>query len=151
MADRAGPGTGSGAGLRLLVFRVGDLTCAVEVRSVREVLPPQPATRVPGAAPAVAGLVNVRGALVPLVDGRHALGHPAREGGSIVLLEVAERTVGVVVDEVLDLVTVGDGEWAERRELPGVDPRVVRAVGRSDGVAFILLDFNALLAPLLGA
>ncbi len=110
-----------------------------------------PATRVPGAAPAVAGLVNVRGTLVPLVDGRRALGHTAGDGGSVVLLEVAERTVGMVVDEVLDLVTVGDGEWAERRELPGVDPRVVRAVGKSDGVAFVLLDFSALLAPLLGA
>jgi purine-binding chemotaxis protein CheW len=141
----------SAAGLRLLVFRVADLTCAVEVRAVREVLPAQPATRVPGAAPAVAGLVNLRGALIPLVDGRRALGAEAREGGSIVMLEMAERTVGLLVDEVLDLVTVGDGEWAERRELPGVDPRVVRAVGKSDGVAFILLDFSALLAPLLGA
>lgn len=151
MADRAGPGPGSGVGLRLLVFRVGDLTCAVELRAVREVLPVQPVTRVPGAALGLAGLMNVRGALVPLVDGRQVLGHPAHEGGSIVLLELAERTVGVVVDEALDLVTVGDGEWAERRELPGVDPRVVRAVGKSDGVVFILLDFRALLAPLLGA
>ena len=139
------------AGLRLLVFRVGDLTCAVEVRAVREVLPAQPATRVPGAPPAVTGLVNVRGALVPLVDGRQALGAEAREGGSIILLEVAERTVGLLVDEVVDLVTGGDGEWAEQRELPGVDPRVVRAVGQSDGATFILLDFSALLAPLLGA
>src|SRR3990170_1393730 len=119
MADRAGPATGSGAGLRLLVFRVGDLTCAVEVR---EVLPAQPVTRVPGAAPAVAGLVNVRGALVPLVDRRLALGHPARDGGAVMLLEVAGRTVGVVVDEVLDLVTVGDGEWAERRGVARVGP-----------------------------
>ena len=139
------------AGLRLLVFRVGDLTCAVEVRAVREVLPAQPATRVPGAAPAVVGVVNVRGALIPLVDGRQALGVEPRTGGSIVMLEMAERTVGLVVDEVVDLVTVGDGEWAERRELPGVDPRVVRAVGKSDGTVFILLDFSALLAPLLGA
>jgi len=139
------------AGLRLLVFRVGELTCAVEIRTVREVLSTLPATRVPGAAPAVTGLVNVRGALVPLVDGRRALGVEAREGGPIIMLELADRTVGLVVDEVVDLVTVGDGEWAERRELPGVDPRVVRAVGKSDGVAFILLDFSALLAPLLGA
>ena len=66
------------------------------------------------------------------------------------LLDVAGQTAGLLVDEVLDLVTVGDGEWAERRDLPGVDPRVVRAVGRSNGVAFVLLDCDALLAPLLG-
>ncbi len=139
------------AGLRFLVFRVGELTCAVEIRAVREVLPVQPATRVPGAAPAVAGVVNVRGSLVPLLDARLALGYPPREGGSMVLLDAADRTVGLVVDEVLDLVTVADGEWAERGALPGVDPRVVKAVGRSNGVVFILLDLSALLAPLLGA
>jgi chemotaxis signal transduction protein len=130
---------------------VGELTCAVELRSVREVLPAQPATRVPGAPTEVAGVVNVRGSLVLLLDARRALGHPAGEGGSMVLLEAADRVVGVVVDEVLDLVTVGDGEWAERGALPGVDPRVVKAVGRSNGVAFVLLDLNTLLAPLLGA
>jgi purine-binding chemotaxis protein CheW len=145
LSDRLDP-----AGLRLLVFRAGELTCAVELRSVREVLPVQPATRVPGTPPAVTGVVNVRGSLVLLLDARRALGHPPGEGGFMILLEAADRVVGVVVDEVLDLVTVGDGEWAEREALPGVDPRVVRAVGRSDGVAFILLDLNALLAPLLG-
>lgn len=111
----------------------------------------QPATRVPGATPAVTGVVNVRGSLVVLVDARRALGHPQGEGGSMILLEAADRVVAVAVDEVLDLVTVGNGEWAERGALPGVDPRVVKAVGRSNGVAFILLDLNALLAPLLGA
>ena len=152
MGDHAGPVPGrSRAGVRLLVFRVAELQCAVEVRLAREVVPVQGATRVPGSAPAVAGLVNVRGVLVPLVDARRALGYPAAEGDSIVLLDVAGRTMGLLVDEVLDLVTVGDGEWAERPELPGVDPRVVRAVGRSNGVAFVLLDCDALLAPLLGA
>lgn len=134
----------------MLVVRVGELTCAVELRAVREVLPTLPATRVPGAAAGVAGLINVRGTLLPLVDGRRVLKQPAWDGGSIVLLEADQQTVGVLVDEVVDLVTVGDGEWAERRELPGVDPKVVRAVGKSDGVAFIWLDCHALLAPLVG-
>lgn len=150
MGDRADPITGrSGTGVRLLVFRVADLKCAVEVRLAREVVPVQSATRVPGSAPAVTGLVNVRGVLVPLVDARRALGYPAAEGDAIVLLDVAGQTAGLLVDEVLDLVTVGDGEWAARRDLPGIDPRVVRGVGRSQGVAFVLLDCDALLAPLL--
>jgi purine-binding chemotaxis protein CheW len=139
-------------GLKLLVFRAGELNCAVEINSVREVLPVPPATRVPGAAPAVAGIVNVRGSLVPVLDARRALGHPpaqAGDAGSLVLLDAADRTVGVVVDEVLDLVRVGEGEWAERGALPGVDPTVVKAVGRSNGMTFILLDLNALLAPVL--
>src|SRR5216110_2141550 len=62
---------------RLLVFRVGTLACAAEVDQVREILPRLPTTRIPGAPPVVAGLVNVRGTLVTVVEGWRALGLPA--------------------------------------------------------------------------
>jgi len=139
------------ADVRLLVFRLGDLTCAAELVRVREVLPPQAPTRVPGAPPAVAGLINVRGVLVPLFDGRRALGQSPTSDGAIILVEVAERTVGFAVDEVVDLITLSGGEWAERSELPGVDPRVVKGVGRRDGRGFPVLDIDALVLPLLDA
>src|SRR4051794_22667913 len=62
---------------RLLLFRVGNLACAAEVDQVREILPRLPTTRIPGAPPVVAGLVNVRGTLVTVVEGWRALGLPA--------------------------------------------------------------------------
>src|SRR2546423_6662314 len=58
---------------RLLVFRVGTLACAAEVDQVREILPRLPTTRIPGAPPVVAGLVNVPGTHVTDVEGRRAL------------------------------------------------------------------------------
>src|SRR5437899_10483872 len=67
---------GSLVSARLLVFRVGTLTCAAEVDQVREILPRLPTTRIPGAPPVVAGLVNVRGTLVTVVEGWRALGLP---------------------------------------------------------------------------
>ncbi|HYX80953.1 MAG TPA: chemotaxis protein CheW, partial [Gemmatimonadales bacterium] len=63
---------GSLVSARLLVFRVGTLACAAEVDQVREILPRLPTTRIPGAPPAVAGLVNVRGTLVTVVEGWRA-------------------------------------------------------------------------------
>src|SRR5437762_11693649 len=68
---------GSLVSARLLVFRVGTLACAAEVDQVREILPRLPTTRIPGAPPVVAGLVNVRGTLVTVVEGWRALGLPA--------------------------------------------------------------------------
>jgi purine-binding chemotaxis protein CheW len=67
---------GSLVSARLLVFRVGTLACAVDVDQVREILPRLPTTRIPGAPPVVAGLVNVRGTLVTVVEGWRALGLP---------------------------------------------------------------------------
>jgi chemotaxis signal transduction protein len=138
------------AGVRILVFRVADRLCGAEVSAVREILPTQEATRVPGTAEAVSGLINVRGELVPLVDGRRALGHARSEGsGTIVLCEVGGRSFGFEVDEVMDLQAVLGEDLSDREELPGVDPTLARAVGRYGDQTFVLLDLDALLAPIL--
>ena len=146
--------------VRLLVFRVGNLICAAEVDAVREILPRLPTTRIPGAPPVVAGLVNVRGTLVTVVEGWRALGQPEPPagpvegaGGSTVLLEVgpSRRLAGFTVDEVMDMLAVGPATLEERAGggLAGVDPRLVRAVGRRGDQLFVVLDIAALLGPIL--
>ncbi|UCG85955.1 MAG: purine-binding chemotaxis protein CheW [Gemmatimonadota bacterium] len=140
------------AGVRLLVFRVADLACAADASVVREILPAQQATRVPGAHEAVEGLINVRGRLVTLINGRQALNHPPENGdGPVILVEVGERTVGISVDAVLDMFSVAPDDLAERADLPGVDAQLVKAVGRRADMSFVLLDTDALLGPYLAA
>ena len=147
------PGKKAGlAGARLVLFRVDDLVFAVEAVSVREILPAHRPTRIPGADEAVDGLINVRGRLLTLVDAKRALNHPPSGGGGpIILLDVGEQVVGFAVDAVLDLFSVAAGDLVERKDLPGIDPALVRAVGRQAGVSFILLDIEALLRPILNA
>jgi len=163
---------------RLLVFRVGNLACAAEVDQVREILPRLPTTRIPGAPPVVAGLVNVRGTLVTVVEGWRALGQPPpsptptpalpagssqengsgeRQGSTIILDlgkvregEEGHRLVGFTVDEVTDMLAAGDARLEDRHGLAGVDPTLVRAVGRrGEGQIFVVLDVAALLGPIL--
>jgi len=140
---------------RLLLFRVGTLICAADLGVVREILPRLETTRIPGAMPFVAGLVNVRGQLVTVVDGWRALGQPepvaAAEGGTTILLACGEagRVVGLAVDEVVDLLVVAPGALEPREALAGVDPVLVRAVGSREGKAFVVLDTDALLAPVM--
>ncbi|MFN2572625.1 MAG: chemotaxis protein CheW [Gemmatimonadales bacterium] len=165
---------GSLVSARLLLFRVGTLACAAEVEQVREILPRLPTTRIPGAPPVVAGLVNVRGTLVTVVEGWRALGQdappagpaaslpnqtsepaPDAVGGSTIILEIAlvagdkGRVIGFTVDEVMDMVSGGDASLEDRAELPGVDDALVRAVGRCNGELFIVLNVAALLGPIL--
>jgi purine-binding chemotaxis protein CheW len=149
--------------VRLLLFRVGALVCAAEAERVREILPRLVPTRIPGAPPMVAGLVNVRGTLVTVVEGWRALRQPPPESageaspGTTVVLEVGgggargKKVLGFTVDEVVDLLSVG-GEALERRQsLPGIDPTLVRAVGRRAGQLFVVLDTDALLTPILSS
>ncbi len=135
------------------------MICAAEVDAVREILPRLPTTRIPGAPPVVAGLVNVRGTLVTVVEGWRALGQPEPPpqtdgaAGSTVLLEVGEarRLAGFTVDEVMDMLAVGPGTLEDRSGggLAGVDPTLVRAVGRRGDELFVVLDVAALLGPVL--
>lgn len=136
--------------LRLLIFRVAELVCAAEVMAVREILSTERATRIPGADPAVRGVINVRSELLTAVDGRRLLAPDAgpAEGPTLVLL-VGARAVAFAVDEVLDLVSLDPEALASREALPGVDARLVRAVGRRAESSFIVLDLDALLAPIL--
>ncbi len=142
---------------RLLLFRTGGQVFAVEAGAVREILPAPPSTRIPGAPAAVRGLINVRGTLVTVVDAALAIGLAAAPasgsgeagGDTLVLVEQGSHPIGLAVDEVLDLVTVGDGALQADAASSGVRPGVVRAAGSAGGRRFLELATDALLEPLL--
>jgi purine-binding chemotaxis protein CheW len=138
--------------LRLVLFRLGELTCGAPASAVREVIPASRATRIPGADATVAGLVNLRGGLLTVVDGRRVLGglDPDVAPESVMVLEQDGKVVGVAVDEVLDLIEIDAETLASGADLPGVDPALVQSVGRHEGRVFAILDTRALVAPVLG-
>lgn len=140
------------ADARLLAFNVADLVFAVDAALIREILPGQPATRVPGAVAPVRGLINARGSLITVIDGRTALGFTAREDDDpIIVFDIGEKTVGFSVDAVLDLFSVSAADLTERDYLLGLDPRLVKAMGRRAEISFVLLDVDSLLRPLMAA
>ncbi|MEA2698616.1 MAG: purine-binding chemotaxis protein CheW, partial [Myxococcales bacterium] len=65
----------------LCTFTVGPYWFGVSVDRVQEVVRNQPITRVPLAAPAVRGLMNLRGQIVMAIDLRRCLGLSATDGG----------------------------------------------------------------------
>ena len=138
--------------LHAVIFRIGALNCAAPAGIVREILPRLPATRIPGVAEAIEGLVNVRGSLLTVLDGHRLLQQERRaeDEGAILVVEVAGRRYGLGVAQVLDFLEVPERAIVERSDLPGVDPRMVRAVGLFDDRPFVMLDMDALFAPLLG-
>jgi len=140
--------------LRLLLFRAGGQVFAVEASAVREILPTSTPTRIPGAPAEALGLINVRGLLVTVVDAARAIGTASSAGGapaaqSIILVEKDGRPVGLVVDEVLDLVSVTSESLDDHASLPGVRPDLVRAVGAAGGHTFVQLATDVLLDPLM--
>jgi purine-binding chemotaxis protein CheW len=115
---------------RVLVVRVNDREYGIPVGQVREVVRGEQITRVPGAAPIVRGIVNVRGAVVTVLDLSVLLGATRGDtASSIVLLEHGSRLIGLAVDAVLDVRAQDDGSTTV------VDPPAATPIVPLDAVA----------------
>lgn len=107
----AEPGLG-GAGAVLLVFRIEGREYALPVGEVVEVLRMVAATPLPEAPPWVAGVINFRGQVLPLIDLRSRLGTLRREpelSDAIIVVRADKVVTGLVVDEVVEVLPVQPG------------------------------------------
>jgi purine-binding chemotaxis protein CheW len=136
-------------GLRIVLFRVGASLWAAPAATVREVIAAVKPTRIPGAGKTVAGLVNLRGSLLTVVDVRRAVGlaDPTAEPESILVVEHGERVYGLLIDEVVDLLEIAAGDLVQPTRPAGIEPGLIRATGQHRGRAFAVLDTEAVLAP----
>lgn len=102
---------------RLVTFTLDDRTYGVDVDSVQEVLRGLPATRIPLAPAALAGLINLRGQVLTAIDLRHRLGLPDRAGEidpMLVVLRLSGEPTALLVDSIGSVVDVTEDEF----ELP---------------------------------
>ncbi len=88
----------------MLVVAVDRDAFGIPVEQVREVIRSAALRRVPGSPPVLRGIVNVRGAIVTVLDLQALLsGERAVTAGSVVLLEYGSRLIGLAVHAVHDV------------------------------------------------
>jgi purine-binding chemotaxis protein CheW len=93
----------------LVTFRVGEQDFCLDISFVREIRGWTPATVLPHAPDFVLGVINLRGAIVPIVDLARRLGLGATQPDDrhvIVIAVVGQQTVGFLVDSVADIIGV---------------------------------------------
>jgi purine-binding chemotaxis protein CheW len=137
-----------------LVFSVASLAFAVPILGVREIVEYQRPTRIPTTPDAIAGVVNLRGRVLPVVDLAAKLGLAPEAAGwktCIVVLDVAwpgELTrLGVLADEVQSTLELGPSEIAPPPDF-GAPVRLefLAGVGKSDSELVLLLDVERTLS-----
>jgi purine-binding chemotaxis protein CheW len=107
------PGSAGAPGVQLCTFRVSGEDFAVDIMRVREIIQPAPLTPVPEAPGHIAGVLRLRGEVVPVVDLHRRLGlppgAPSRRARYLVV-KVAGRLLGLMVDEVCEVLRLDRGE-----------------------------------------
>jgi len=99
------------SGRELIAFRIGAQEFCVDIMSVREIRGWTPATALPQSPGFVRGVINLRGAVLPIVDLAARLGFSPAEPTArhvIIVAQISSQVVGLLVDAVSDILTVTD-------------------------------------------
>jgi len=141
----------SGRSKNLVGFEVGDVRYAAEILRVREIINPLSLVALPHAPRAVVGVADHRGEVVPVVDLRLRFGLPTVEPTrrtKWIIVEVDQRSVGLVVDGVTEVFGAGDPESRDVPELGvGDAARGIAAVYKHEDRLVFVLDLDRVAAP----
>jgi purine-binding chemotaxis protein CheW len=146
----AAPGSTREATREVLVFVLGKEEYAVDILKVQEIRGYDKVTPLPAAPAYLKGVVNLRGVIVPVIDLRVKFGmaDPAYDASTVmVILRIAARMVGIVVDGVSDTIHLAPGEVKAAPELGSlVDSSYLAGLATRDERIILLVDIEKFLS-----
>jgi purine-binding chemotaxis protein CheW len=135
---------------RYVSFVLGEGKYCVPVDRVVQILRHENVLDIPKAPRFVAGVVNLRGDIIPVVDLRERFGIPKpqdKKKERIVVTSQGGRTYGLLVDEVRELVDIsGDEITQDAGAAFGQRPEFISAVARRGDTLVFFLDLERVLS-----
>ena len=128
---------------------IGGQLFGLPILRVQDVFMPERLTRVPLAPPEIAGVLNLRGRIVTLIDLRRRFGLGQRDAGEAVMaigVESRAESYGLLIDSVGEVLKLDD---AAREPNPiNLDPRLARVsagIHRLEGQLLVVVDVDRVL------
>lgn len=143
-----------GQGGQYLTFMLGGELYALGILAIKEIIEYSGVSTVPMMPAAIRGVINLRGAAVPVLDLAARFGRPASEIGKrscVIIVEVnahgGQQVIGVMVDAVNAVLQIDD---ADIEPAPGFGARIrsdfIAGMGKVNGKFVILLDVDSVLS-----
>ncbi|KWR88954.1 chemotaxis protein CheW [Cupriavidus sp. IDO] len=137
------------SGQEFLVFTLGTEEYGIDILTVQEIRSYETVTRISSAPDFIKGVTNLRGVIVPIVDLRlkFRLGNVRYDHQTVVIiLNVAGRVVGIVVDGVSDVLTLtGDAIKPAPEFGVSISTEHLTGLGTVDGRMLVLIDIERLM------
>jgi purine-binding chemotaxis protein CheW len=136
-------------GREFLTFRLGAEEYGIEILKVQEIRGWETPTAIANTPAFIKGVINLRGIIVPIVDLRlkFRLGTATYDALTVVIiLSVARRVVGIVVDAVSDVITLAPQQMRPAPEFgSALDTRFITGLGTVGERMLILADIERLM------
>jgi purine-binding chemotaxis protein CheW len=135
---------------QLVVFNLGEESYAIDISMVREIIQMQPITKVPGTPHSLEGVINLRGAVIPIVDLRKKfkLNRVNKDKDTrIVVVNCKGQDVGVIVDSVAEVLRIPlDSLEPSSNVFSDEHLEHVQGIVKLENRLVILLDMNQVLS-----
>ena len=133
---------------QFISFTIGDEEYGVDIMAIREIKGWTVTTELPNTPAYMRGVINLRGAIVPILDlrARFGGGHTEAEARHVIIVvAVGSRVAGLLVDAVADIITVAAADIQPIPELEGMDHATfLTGLVTVDGRMVALLDLHHL-------
>lgn len=133
-----------------LVFTLGAEEYAIDILKVQEIRGFEPPTRIANAPPFILGVINLRGAIVPIIDLRvkFQIGEPSYNDFTVaIILNLGGRITGAVVDGVSDVIALTDNIIKPTPEFgAAVDTAYIVGLAPVEERMLILVDIEKLMS-----
>ena len=135
---------------QFIVIKLGEEQYGIDIKYIDNIVRMQHITRVPKVDAYIKGVINLRGEVIPVMSIRIKMGlEPDVETKSsrIIILKMEQQgTIGVIVDEVKEVVT-REGDQIEKIAYDSKDDRdsFLCGIGKCDDGLISLLDLNAVV------
>jgi purine-binding chemotaxis protein CheW len=143
-------GADASAGNEYLAFKLGQEEYGIDILKVQEIRGYESVTRIANAPEFIKGVINLRGIIVPIVDMRikFNLGEPRYDQFTVVIiLSIAGRVVGMVVDSVSDVTTLQPEQIRPAPEMgTALNTDYLVGLGTLEERMLILLDIECLMS-----
>lgn len=94
--------------VQMIIFRLGNEEYSVPIMSVQEIIMRQTPTHIPKSPGWVEGVINLRGHIIPIIDGKKKLSlvekNENTNNSRIMVLDVEHEIIGLIVDEVSEVI-----------------------------------------------
>ncbi len=138
---------------QFLTFELGGEAYGLPILKVQEIKGSAAVTPIPNTPEFIKGAMNLRGTVIPVIDLRERFGIAAAQQGTVtIVVSVAERVVGLIVDGVSDVLGLASEDIAPPPALGGsVDTSFITGLGKCGDTLVLLLDIDALLTADMAA
>ncbi|MCL1809358.1 MAG: chemotaxis protein CheW [Clostridiales bacterium] len=131
---------------KYLTFVSNGLGFAIPSDYVIEIINEHFITHLPRVPDYIRGIINLRGQIIPIMDARLRMGHPAsdhKKETCIIVISVNDNSIGLFVDKVLHMIDIPDDAISE----PPVNnnQEFVNGITHINNVVYLLLDCELLL------